>query len=187
MPNDTWWWTKRALQSRANTICPTQYCGHGYHQSFRMLWIENVTSCVERRVDKEVDTAIDTVHGYNTAMISVQERTQYWRRVKTRVCCWSSRRSCTCFKRVLVAYQMISLTKWHDESTWPFCRREQDSRRALVWLWLDAKYPLRMIWFGETSWRQTFHCKHSHAKSSSPKWCPSSRSLLVGEVHCRVR
>ena len=28
-----------------------------------------------------------------------------------------------------------------------------------------------MIWFGETSWRQTFHCKHSHAKSSSPKWC----------------
>ena len=49
MPNDTWWWTKRALQSRANTICPTQYLGHGYHQSFRILWIENVTSCVDRR------------------------------------------------------------------------------------------------------------------------------------------
>ena len=28
-----------------------------------------------------------------------------------------------------------------------------------------------MIWFGETSWRQTFHCKHSHATSSNPKWC----------------
>ena len=49
MPNDTCWWTKRALQSRANTICPTQYLGHGYHQSFRILWIENVTSCVDRR------------------------------------------------------------------------------------------------------------------------------------------
>ena len=104
-------------------------------------------------------------------MIPVQERTQYWRRVKTRVCCWSSRRSCTCFKRVLVACQMISLTKWHDESTWPFCRREQDSRGALVWLWLGAKYPLRMIWFEELLWRQTIHCKHSHATSSSHKWC----------------
>ena len=42
-----------------------------------MLWIGNVTSRVDRRVDKEVDAAIDPVHGYNTAMVPVQERTQY--------------------------------------------------------------------------------------------------------------